>query len=169
MEASVTKEQIHRDAEREHEKADKFFDKSNEYTVNSGNIAIRTILLINGAAAITLLAFIGNLISNSSINFSPQFVGLTNSLMWFVVGVAFTAFGMGVAYIANYLMTTAQSKVERNFVHPYTHITKTVKNCQIWAYSPQIITIAVTMAALIFFIIGMFEVKDAIATLAPIS
>jgi hypothetical protein len=50
------------DALRVHDRAKDFEDKTNEATIAAGQVALRTAVLINGGAAIAVLAFIGGVV-----------------------------------------------------------------------------------------------------------
>ena len=67
-------------------------------------------MLINGGAAVSVLAFIGGLAAQSRIKLD-QLNMVANSLGWFAGGVAAAAAAMGFAYLTNYLA----GKVERSF------------------------------------------------------
>ena len=49
-------------AERAHDAEEEYGFRTNEATINAANFVLRALLIINGGAAIALLAFIGNLV-----------------------------------------------------------------------------------------------------------
>ena len=68
-------------------------------TVQYGQAALKSVILINGGASVALLAFIGNIFSNNIVE--PKIlIGLSNSLIGFVLGVLFSAVAVGLTYLA---------------------------------------------------------------------
>jgi hypothetical protein len=59
-----------RQAERAHNANDEFFHRANEAAVKSAEAAVRIALLINGGAAVSLLAFIGGLAAQGKVKTS---------------------------------------------------------------------------------------------------
>lgn len=55
------------DANRIHDKISKFVADVNEAAIKSSEIALRAAILINGGAAVSLLAFIGSIISKEQV------------------------------------------------------------------------------------------------------
>ena len=66
------------DAHRAHDEAKNFYQQVNEYTIKAGENALRAFLLINGGAAVSVLAFIGGLgTGRSSLTFHNSRRSLT--------------------------------------------------------------------------------------------
>lgn len=57
-----------RTAERAHDTVTDFASKTNTAAVEAANLALRTAMLINGGAAISVLAFIGGLASRDKVS-----------------------------------------------------------------------------------------------------
>ena len=70
--------------------------------VQSGQHALNIAMLINGAAGVSVLAFIGNVISRSSVCRPVVPPTMVWSLIAFAVGVLFAAVAHGAAYFSNY-------------------------------------------------------------------
>jgi hypothetical protein len=70
-------------------------------TLRSGSVALNSGILVNGGAAVALLAFIGHLVTGGASSTVSAFAG---ALIAYVVGVAAAAVGTGVRYVtqANY-------------------------------------------------------------------
>jgi hypothetical protein len=64
---AIIPDEVRREAEREHDRLQRFEDSTNEATINTANLALRTAMLVNGGAAVTVLAFIGGLISKGGL------------------------------------------------------------------------------------------------------
>ncbi|MGA3164120.1 MAG: hypothetical protein ABSD77_08020 [Verrucomicrobiota bacterium] len=65
--------------------------------IDAGRTALKTCILINGGAAIALLAFIGNLYSKGNVSIAP---GLTSALIHFSIGVFLAGLTSGFTYLA---------------------------------------------------------------------
>ena len=74
------------EARRAHDRADSFFEQVNEAVIKNGESAFRACLLINGGAAVSVLAFIGRLASKDVIGVS-QLASVADSLILFALGV----------------------------------------------------------------------------------
>lgn len=74
-----------------------------------GQGAIRTLILINGGAAIAVLAFIGNY-KNEDLGL---FGYLSSSLLSFCLGVAAAALVAGFSYVTQFLCDGSSGKVSR--------------------------------------------------------
>ncbi len=85
----------------EHYKAQNQFELEFMRVVNTaGQTALKTGILINGGAAIAILAFTGNLVTKSN----PGMIGaLALALAAFVYGTLSCAFATGLTYISGYL------------------------------------------------------------------
>jgi hypothetical protein len=87
--------EIHRsDAIRAHENEDKFSEQTNEAAISTGNLTLRMAMLINGGAAVALLAFIGGLLSKDKGTYG-HVSEIAASLMWFGWGVLLSVAGIG--------------------------------------------------------------------------
>lgn len=88
-----------RAAERAHDANNELYDQLNQAAIGSANVALRAFLLINGGAAVALLAFLGSLAGQID---GPDIVTLATPLMDFAIGVAVAALAAGLAYLTNY-------------------------------------------------------------------
>lgn len=69
--------------------------------VQFASSTLRGLFILNGAAAVALLAFLGTLVtSNASDNVPTLAANLTNSLIWFALGAALSVVISFVAYTA---------------------------------------------------------------------
>ena len=80
---------------------------SNKAAIDNANHALRTLILINGGAAIAILAFLGAVISSDTNQFADDIVVVTSPIAWFAWGVALATLGMAFAYFTNYCITTS--------------------------------------------------------------
>ena len=65
--------------------------------IQVGQVALKTSLLINGGAAVALLAFLGRIWETHPSG--PVVSDITSSLLWFVFGVFLAAVASAIAYL----------------------------------------------------------------------
>jgi hypothetical protein len=148
-------------ANRIHDQSWEYSQKLTEAAINNGNAAIRIILLINGGAALALLAFVGSLISSDG-SFASKLPALTTPLLWFAGGAALCAVTMVFAYLTNTFYACGSRSMPRRYDHPFVFNTPQSDRWYWWAKWCQYLAFAVTIFALVFYIVGMFQVRDAI-------
>lgn len=149
-------------AERTFDQHNKFIDHLNQATIDSGMLAIRSALLINGGAAIATLAYVGKLDIKDAAS-------VIESISWFAWGVAIAAIGTASAYMANFSQVREETSKEKTWKHPYILSTKISKR---WLYCMNIFissAILAGAASIILFIFGMYDVKDTISSLDTIT
>lgn len=85
----------------------KMFDS----TIEAGLTSLKTATLINGGAAVALLAFVGNVVGKDDLLLSASLIPSMGEAMFsFIVGVACAGIATGARYITQLLGTTALSK-----------------------------------------------------------
>ena len=131
-----------------------FFMQINEQAINSSNIAMRTLILINGGAAVAMLAFVGSLVGNHSLNTGGHLAQLTMPLLWFGWGIAMAAVTMFFAYFTNY--TTAAHAAVLNDDGGQARMYAFLKVCF------HVIALGAAISSLVFFLGGMYRVRAAI-------
>jgi hypothetical protein len=154
-----------RAAERAHDEAINFSSTTNTAAIENANLALRTAVLINGGAAVSVLAFIGGLASQGKLTLGPQLTQIATTLLWFAMGVAAATLSMGLSYFTNYSIAAHSSSHQRQYEHPY--LLETDKS-QGWSRAATIfrwVSIGLAFGSLFLFIYGMLEVKNAIAHL----
>jgi hypothetical protein len=149
------------DALREHDRAKDFEDKTNEATITSGQVALRTSVLINGGAAVAVLAFIGALVGNDRVGLA-QVGKMAGSLMWFAAGVAAAGAALGLSYCTNFCDVKVSESRIRKWEHPYLDDGRSTPKWRRWAIAFHSAAIAVGVSSLVLFIIGMVAVRNAI-------
>lgn len=146
-------------AERYHDRNLTFLVKNNEDAVNAGNVAMRTLVLINGGAAIALLAFLGSLVSD---NEGEQLTLLAGPLTWFAWGVAAAAAAMILAYFVSYFSSRGSTARALSYDYPYdleTPASKRWASRETWSH---VLALVAAIVSLSLFIYGMFEITDAV-------
>lgn len=76
--------------------------------ITMGQNAIKSAMLINGGAAVALLAFMGNIWDKSVCHKTA--ILLANSIGLFAIGVLFAALGSGATYCSQHLLLTNDYK-----------------------------------------------------------
>lgn len=155
-----------KEAERAHDKDDDSWHKSNEATISSATVTLRTCVLINGGAAVAMLAFISGLVKDRLLQGS-SIGGATAPLIWFAVGVVAATLAMGFMYLVNFANTSILGARSQEWSPPY--ILETPRS-QKWRIASMAFTIAAILcgiASIVFFVFGMLEIRDAISALKP--
>jgi predicted cobalt transporter CbtA len=153
-------EEIRReDAQRAHANIEEFRRSVNEAAIKTGELALRTAILINGGAAIALLGFVGSLPKEHKAAFA-------STLIWFAAGVALGALGIGLAYFTNYLTAGVATSMIRSWDHPYIQESPKSRLYRIAKMVVHVAAVTVALASLVTFIVGMIEVRDAIAAIS---
>jgi len=152
-------------AERAHDQEADFGIRANEAAVNSGAIAMRAMLLINGGAAVAMLAFIGSLVTAQKGDYSSTLTDLVSPLIWFAWGVASAAACAGLAYITNYCIASSSVFKSRHNEYLFVRKTKASKRWFIAAVFFQIFAVSAAVGSLFLFVYGMLGISDVITNL----
>lgn len=151
-------DELKRAAERQHDRTDAYVEKMNEAAVQGANLAMRTVLLINGGAAASMLAFIGNIIAKGDATAQTKVPSLTHSLIWFASGVGLAAAATAFAYLTNYSNTANAANQKRDYIHPFDHSTD---RSTLWKNASRIFhwsALAATLISLLVFVCGVIAI-----------
>jgi hypothetical protein len=102
----MTEVDLHREnmeqARRAHDSLDEFSLSTNDSTIKSADAVLRNCLLINGGAAVAILAFVGAVISKGAE--SHKIIGdIAGGLTYFAWGVIASVVALGLSYIVHFL------------------------------------------------------------------
>jgi hypothetical protein len=158
-------EWLRREAERMHDATNERAHRSSEGAVAMAQLALRTSVLINGGAAIAMLAFIGGLVGKEPTTIA-KLKDVATSLVWFASGVACGTAGMAFSYFTNYCSGSLSNSMQRTWEHPYVVDDPTSKGWRRATNAFQAASVICGLAALVLFIIGMVDVRNAIVLLA---
>jgi hypothetical protein len=135
------------------------FHKANEAATSGANLALRMSLLINGGAAVALLAFIKDL-------GEEQQHAVADTLVWFGFGVTIAVLALAFAYFTNY--SAGQLAISRLPIdqHPYFRDGPATARWRwrYWVFLSAAIFLGLVSVAL--FVIGLLLVRDALTKLA---
>src|SRR4051794_8574050 len=92
-----------RPAERAHDAHKETIQATDQAAIQTGQLTLRTAVLINGGAAAAILAFIGGLVSQGRVPVE-QTSDVARGISWFAYGVAAAVTGMGLGYLTNLAM-----------------------------------------------------------------
>lgn len=149
-------------AERYHDRETQYAEWANKAAIDNANLTLRTLMVINGGAAIAVLAFVGTLVGGNTGEFVDDLERATAPLTWFAWGVALTTLGMGFAYITNYCITSSITFRQHNWQHPYVEETERSNRWAKWGIGFQIAAIVLAVKSLGCFLVGMYAVRTAI-------
>src|SRR5262249_30801650 len=130
--------------------------------IKGGDAALRAALLINGGAAVSVLAFIGGLAAQDRIKLD-QIKGVADSLRLFAFGVVAAVMGMGLAYLTNLVTAIAAGSVERLSHPPYLRPGKNTANLNRVRNSFHAAAVVAALASIALFLWGIFDVRHAIS------
>ncbi len=155
-------EQKQRQAEREHDRNSDSAVKQVLAAIESGHQALRGILLINGGAAVALLAFIGAIASKDGVG---SVADLAESIQWFAFGVAVAAAAIGMTYLVNHSFANSLKTMQYNWEHPYVKDTPTSLRWERVGGALTVVTILTALVALGLFVNGMLNVQQEVGKL----
>ena len=150
------------EALRAHDAETEFWKQSNQAAIDSGTLAIKTAFLINGGAAVAMLAFMGTIGGQGRISDGDLHI-LASCLIWFASGVAFAGISTAAAYFTNLYTAAGSSSRERIWDHPYLKPAK----CKWVVLRLTFLSAAVLAGAisLSLFVYGMADVRHAVANI----
>jgi hypothetical protein len=149
-------------ARRVHDRVDEFSRESNKAAVENASLVFRTAVLINGGAAVSVLAFAGGLISQGKLGLGPQVADVSLSLLLFALGVLAGVLGIGFAYFTNYCITGDAQSRARQWEPPYVVETAESRRWRRAAISSFVLASACGFGAAVLFVCGVIEVRNAI-------
>jgi hypothetical protein len=153
-----------RAAERAHDQVTEAAHRLFEAATRDAQSAIRIVLVINGGAAIAVLAFAGSLVSKVAYPV-PQLTGIITNSLWFVFGAMTAAFAACFAYLTNLCYAGSLVNQTREWDFPFVRNTRASKWYLVAAWIFHILAILTAIAGIILFVIGMFAMRSALSLL----
>ena len=127
--------------------------------------ALRAGLLINGGAAVSVLAFIGSLATKDLIAVS-QLSRVARSLEVFAFGVAAAVVGMGLSYLTHLWDADYTGSLKRTADFPFVEPGARSKRYRYLRTATHVLAVVAFLFCIGCFILGMISVRDAIEHLA---
>ena len=153
------------DAQREHDRLGTFISDTNKAAITNADLALRTAVLINGGAAVSVLAFVGGLVTQGKLTKANSLEEVSYALALFAFGVAAAALAMGFSYFTNYCITGNASRKIRIWEHPYATDTPASKRFMCAAFTFQAIAVLLGFGSIGLFVAGMLAIKASFAHL----
>jgi hypothetical protein len=152
------------DALREHDRSRRVSEAINEAVIKAGEVAIRTVMLVNGGAAVSVLAFIGALVRQDEVTVK-QIAGVSSGLLWFAGGVAAAVLALALSYFTNFCYVGQERSKIFNFDHPYVVDGANTRRWHYWGLVFHYGAIIWGLLSLVAFLVGIFAVYGAIRRL----
>jgi hypothetical protein len=146
-------------AQRAHDRSEAFARQINEAAINAANFTLRVVLLVNGGAAVALLAFIGGLPAE-------QKRAVAATLDWFTWGVAAAVAALACAYFTNHGLAVKERSKTWTDKPPYLINGPNTEGWSKFVLVFRFLAIIVGAGSLILFIVGMLSVRTVLTKLA---
>jgi hypothetical protein len=152
-------EKLREETHRAHDKSNAFHTYVNQAAMESANMALRTLVLINGGAAVAVLAFLGAVAAKDKINFS-KIGDVAFTIRYFAIGVALACAGMALAYFTNYFMAGVETHKDRTYVHPFVSDNDKTKRMKRFNTVFHVFSFLCALSSLILFVVGMYAASN---------
>jgi len=146
---------------RAHDRHHAMIDMLNQAAVDSSEKFLKTCVIVNGGAAISILAFVGGIASKEK-ELMQKLLPIANSLSIFAYGVLAAAMGYGFAYLTHYFAGRNLSKSILTWQHPYSKSTTGSNVAGFLSMFCHCVAALATIASIGCFIIGALSVRDGI-------
>jgi hypothetical protein len=153
---------LREDAHRAHDNSDAFHTYTNQAAIESSNIALKTLIVINGGAAIAVLTFLGGVASKDKIDFATV-AAVAYTIRYFAFGVASAMAAMAFSYLTHYFMTGIEGSRVKNYTHPFIVDGPGTPRMRLLNRTFHIAAVAAAFLSLLLFMIGMYAASDKIA------
>jgi hypothetical protein len=152
------------DAKRAHDISAEFHTYTNKAAIEGANLALRTLIVINGGAALGILTFLSGVASKDKVDFSK--VGaVADTIRYFAIGVACALAAMALSYFTNFFMAGVEGRKMRIWEHPYLEDTPDSLRMKRLNKLFHILAFLAAFASLVLFLVGMFAASDKITHL----
>lgn len=132
--------------------------------LESANIAIRPMILVNGGAVVALLAFVSALASSGAGN-AVSVSELAAPIRWFALGVGLSVFLAALSYLVNLLDSDISNCVEFSWTHPYVTETAGASRLRPLRTTIFVLALIVAVGVLVMFAFGILDVTKTILLL----
>jgi hypothetical protein len=132
-------------------------------TYSASQLAVRTAVLINGGAAVSILAFIGGLVGKVDL---AQLNNVASGLQGFAWGVVSATAAMLFGYFTNYCHFQESRSVR------WDSLSSSEQPNERWwriaGYVMHVLGVVAGIVSLGFLVAGMIDVRNAVKTLRPV-
>lgn len=152
-ESTITK--LREDAIREHEDHLERTKHSSEIAIQYSSSAIRLIFLMNGGAAVAVLAFL-----SSSAELANEPTAAVRALTCFASGVVAAACASAGSYFSQTAFTLSLRNYEMSWDHPYTRPTSVSEKFATLGVLFQAASVLIAFGAIAFFVAGVWALRS---------
>ena len=152
------------DAYRAFDRLDSRVDLADQAAIKSADAALRAGLLINGGAAVAVLAFTGSLASKDVVPIS-HLSRVADSLVVFALGVVAGVVGLGLSYLTHLFEAMHIASLTRKIAHPYWEPSPASKRNLCFRNTAHVFAVAAFFVCIGLFVWGMASVRDAVVGL----
>ena len=135
------------------------FQFFNEKAIDTANLMLKSVLLINGGAAVALLGFAASIVKENN-QVASILIGTSEALLWFAYGVVAAVVALGFSYVTHYATLYQISCDDMGKSERLSAWCKGVAH---------IIALISAVASVIYFVLGAVQVKYTIANEQVIS
>jgi hypothetical protein len=152
-------------AERAHERSDEYILKRNKAVLTNAETVVRSLILINGGAAISVMTFVGALAAKPSVP-GDQISAIARGLEWFAGGALAATVTAAFAYLTNYLYMSTEQEKSRDYDHPYLHENEASNRRLVWGTVCHYLAIAAVVVSLCGFAGGIWFVSGGVTEIS---
>jgi len=149
-------------AQRAHESLTEFTRQNFEAAFRSGQIALRTLVLVNGGAAVAVLFFLGTIATKVTV---PQMSVVAHSLIWFAAGITCGLIALTSAYLTNLYDANVGASVSQTWEYPYSMPGRYTHYFVQVSRFAHIVALVAGAASVALFILGVLDVRSAVILL----
>lgn len=149
---------------RAHDRVFEGLADNNKYSNEYGMLIVRSLILINGAAVVALLAFVGSIETGDSAE-AFEASTIVKPILSFAIGVGLSALCAAFGYFTVYYDGLLQSELDLTYSPPFVQHTATTERMMRWRKVIHGATWIVGLSSFIAFFIGVFAVTSAIGAL----
>jgi len=155
-----------RAAERAHDHSNDLGKRLVDASARDAQEAIKVVLLINGGAAVAILAFMGSIVSKGGYSIA-ELKSVSHSLYWFIAGIVGAGVTSGCAYFCNSYYSGSHLNALKDWTHPYVHPTPLSSKYLRAARYLNWVADGFAISSLLTFVIGVYVAASAIVNLSP--
>jgi hypothetical protein len=151
-------------AKRDHDGLDRFIEQMQPLVVKDAQVTIQSVILMNGGAAVSVLAFVGALAGKGEAHME-RFQGVFDSLALFAAGVATGVICASLSYLTNYCVAMSAARQEKIWEFPWSRQTAASRNWAAGATTFRSLAFIVWFGAWAAFVGGVWSIYSSISHL----
>lgn len=145
-------------AQRTHDRLNEATARIDASAIAFGQIAVRTLVLVNGGAVVAMLAFLAGVVGSKHTSAFDPVIG---SLSFFAFGVFLGVLTAGLAYVVTYCQSASLGRMTHIWKHPYSEETRSSKNWTRVANFSHVLALLSAMGSIVFFYLGIQTLSTA--------